>query len=108
MPDQPAALGGRQPLPRSHSGCRVHERQLCDVRTSCQPTSTWGKKGVRWAAVIRDASATGLSLVIARRFEPGAGLAVELPGGEGRNAYVVLAKVLRAKAQKDGSWVLAC
>jgi hypothetical protein len=78
------------------------------VRTTCQPTSASGKPGVRWPAVIRDASSSGLSLVVARRFEPGASLAVELPGGDTLAPCIVLAKVVRAKAQKDGSWLLGC
>jgi hypothetical protein len=68
----------------------------------------WGKPGVRWSAVIRDASSAGLDLVVARRFEPGAELAVDLPGGDGGEAYAVLTKVVRAKPQKDGSWLLGC
>jgi hypothetical protein len=53
-------------------------------------------------------SSTGLSLVLRRRFEAGAGLAVELPGADGGTPSVVLARVIRVKAAADGFWVLGC
>src|SRR5581483_12051944 len=62
--------------------CRVHERRQCDLPSTCQPTSAWGRKDARWRATIHDISVTGVSLLVARRFEPGAGLAVELPATE--------------------------
>jgi hypothetical protein len=47
-------------------------------------------------------------LVVPRRFEPGAGLAVELPASDGQASYTVLAKVIRACSLAGGSWMLGC
>jgi hypothetical protein len=93
-----------------HAGltCRVHERRPCDLPSTCQPTSAWGRKDARWRATIHDISVTGVSLLVARRFETGAGLAVELPATEGKDAYIVLAKVNRATQVAGGSWLLGC
>ena len=88
--------------------CRVHERLGCDLPSACQPTSAFGRKDARWRATIHDISISGVSLLVARRFEPGAGLAVELPGTDGKEGYIVLAKVTRASLMTGGSWMLGC
>src|SRR5436309_10787456 len=87
---------------------RVHPRQTCDLPTACQPTSTLGCKESRWTATIRNISPDGICLNLGRRFEPGTGLAVELPETAGRESYTVLAKVIYVKPQEDGSWSLGC
>jgi hypothetical protein len=76
--------------------------------SACQPTSAFGRNDARWRATIHDISVSGVSLVVPRRFEPGAGLAVELPGTDGKDAYLVLAKVMRATLLNGGSWLLGC
>jgi hypothetical protein len=88
--------------------CRVHERLACDLSTSCQPTSAWGRKDSRWAAVINEISQGGIRLIVRRRFEPGSGLGIELPGTDGDEPYTVLAKVVHVQALPGGSWALGC
>jgi hypothetical protein len=107
MPEQllQAATGT---VPEFPVDSRVHVRLACDISTSCQPTSAWGRKDSRWAAVISDISPGGISLIVRRRFEPGSGLAIELPGGDGEEPYTVLAKVIHVKALPGSSWALGC
>src|SRR5262245_35057026 len=88
--------------------CRVHERIACNVTSSCQPASELGRKESRWPAKISDISLSGACLKLRRRFEPGTGLVVELPGGEGQDNYSVLAKVVNVENQNDGTWALGC
>jgi hypothetical protein len=80
-------------------------RRACEVPTTCQPPSSWCKDP--WPATIRAISPTGLQLTLARRFERGAGLAVELPA-EGSGVSTVLARVTQIKENPNGGWVLAC
>src|SRR5437879_1582081 len=108
MPEQLSRIDDQLTAPQPLVECRVHERQACDVSTSCQPTSAWGRKDSRWAAVISDVSPGGIRLIVRRRFEPGAGLGIELPGGDGEEPYTVLAKVIHVRALPDSAWALGC
>jgi hypothetical protein len=94
----------------SHSAveCRVHERHPCDLSASCQPASAWARKESRWAAVISDISLRGIRLILRRRFEPGAGLGIELPGHDGAEPCMVLARVVHVRQLPGGSWALGC
>lgn len=86
--------------------CRVYERQNCEVPAACRPASALGDPEAKWDAIILDVSQGGARLVLKRRFEPGTGLAIELPGADA--AYTVLAKVVYVKRQEDGRWSLGC
>jgi hypothetical protein len=57
----------------------VWERFQCSLQTSCQPIAARGDHDVTWSARVRDISVGGIGLVLGRRFEPGAGLAVDIP-----------------------------
>ena len=74
-----AAESGTRP---AQGEFRVSERFVCDVPASCQPPSDWKRGGQKWLARVRDVSNGGLCLVLGRRFERGAGLAIELPGAD--------------------------
>src|SRR5688572_26354331 len=106
MPEQLFQVANRMLTPESPIECRVSTRHACDVTTSCQPTSAWGRKDSRWPAAISDISAGGVRLIIRRRFEPGVGLAIELPGNDSNEPSIVLAKVIHVRALPDGSWAL--
>jgi hypothetical protein len=87
---------------------RTHERHPSGRTAVCQPPAAWGAREPKWPAVIRDVSFGGLSLHLDRRFEPGAGLSIVLPGREGGAPSTVLARVVHVHPQPDGSWVLGC
>jgi hypothetical protein len=61
-----------------------------------------------WPASIRDISPKGLGLVLHRRFERGAGLAVELPGPDGKPVDTLLTRVMHITALSGGRWLLGC
>ena len=88
--------------------CRVYERHSCDLPTACQPPTAWVAQEFKWSASIRDVSLGGVRLHLRRRFETGAGLAIELPGPDEATPSTVLARVIHVHGQDDGSWVLGC
>ncbi len=95
-------------LSTSGDECRVTERFPCDVAASCQPPSAWRSGGREWPARIRDLSTGGLCLVLGRRFEPGAGLAVEAPAVDDGSPSTLLVRVVNVRAVGPGSWALGC
>ena len=88
--------------------CRVYERHSCDLAPPCQPPTVWGAQEFKWPATVRDVSLGGVRLHLRRRFEAGAGLAIELPGQDDGPPATVLARVVHVHGQEDGSWVLGC
>jgi PilZ domain len=84
--------------------CRVSKRHPCDLPASCRPPTPWADQELKWSATVRDVSVAGVRLCLRRRFEAGAGLVLELPGGGTK----VLARVVHVQGQEDGSWVLGC
>lgn len=87
---------------------RVYERFACDLAAACLPPSDWKRGGTKWTARVRDVSAGGVCLVLGRRFERGAGLAIELPGPDPASPNTLLARVMNVRAENDGTWVLGC
>ena len=87
---------------------RVSERFECDVPASCQPPSDWKRGGQKWTARVRDVSAGGLRLILGRRFERGAGLAIELPGPDADSPSILLARVMNVRPESNGTWALGC
>jgi hypothetical protein len=97
-----------QPVPVQGVEWRVRERRPCGLKTSCQPIAARGDKDVMWPATILDISVSGIGLVLSRRFETGAGLAIEVPGTESRPGDTLLAKVVQTNALAEGGWLLSC
>src|SRR4051812_41582096 len=84
--------------------CRVWPRQACEVPATCQPVAARHAKASAWKATIRDVSRVGLGLLLARRFEPGTVLFVELSLRDGEERRPLLARVVRAARQTEGGW----
>ncbi len=61
-------------------------------------------------ARVRDASTTGLGLILDRRLEKGTILHVQLPGQRHRrlSSALLSACVVHATPQADGTWLLGC
>ena len=85
---------------------RTHERHPCNLPGSCGPASSWNRPDARWGGAITNISLGGIRVRLPRRFEPGTGLAIELPDADG-GPWVVFAKVVRV-CPADGSWELGC
>jgi hypothetical protein len=92
--------------PEFHPGAierRAAVRYACVLETACR--SLAGSADVRWPARVRDISATGICLLVSRRFEPGSLLAIDLSSDF---ASAPLARVVRVNWQADGDWALGC
>ena len=88
---------------------RASERFPCDVPASCRPPSDWRRGGMSWPAYLRNISNGGMRLVLARRFEPGAALAVEVAGTEDDDSTsTLLARVVHVQQHRQGAWALGC
>jgi len=95
------------PAPRG-AECRVYERLVCELQTTIQPIAARSDRDIVWPGMIRDVSEGGVGLVLGRRFERGAGLAIELPATEERPAETLLAKVMHTTALPGNKWLLGC
>jgi hypothetical protein len=88
--------------------CRVTPRHECGLETTCQPIAARSDHDMAWPAKIRDMSLLGVGLVLSRRFERGAGLAIDIPETPSAPADTLLVRVVHATAQPDGKWLLGC
>jgi hypothetical protein len=90
---------------------RAWVRQCCNLGTICstEPAgAALSAEEEHWPAVLQDVSRGGIGLLLARRFEPGTVLTIEvrLPGS--RRARQLRAKVARIEARELGHWLLGC
>jgi hypothetical protein len=77
------------------------------METSCQPIAARGED-LSWPAQLRDLSVGGMGVVLRRRFERGAGLAVEIPETPTSPATTLLGRVVHTTSLPGGSWLLGC
>lgn len=84
---------------------RAAARRPCDLESTARPLLN--PDAVSWGGTIQDISAGGLGLSVCYPFSPGTLLAIELrtPSGRGRT---LLAKVVHAQDQANGTWLLGC
>jgi hypothetical protein len=85
---------------------RAWVRYPCDLESACQPLA--GTRGVEWPGKIRNLSCGGLALSLARRFEIGTVLSIDMQGRAEGDLGTVLARVAHVSMQNDGSWLLGC
>jgi len=81
---------------------RVYPRYPSSLETSCQPIGS----GTCWKAQVRDVSLGGIGLVLSRHFKPGTLLQMVLESDD--QSRSVLARVVHARQQEDGSWLIGC
>ncbi|MGH7169262.1 MAG: PilZ domain-containing protein [Gemmataceae bacterium] len=93
----PAALKGER---------RVSVRFESNTKGSCQTLSI--RRESAWEATVRNISCEGIGLLLGRRFEPGALLAIELTESSEGQQRLLLARVAHATAQPDGKWLIGC
>jgi hypothetical protein len=100
------------PLDRPYSwyflGPNRGKRHACGLRATCQPVAAWMDRDFIWPTTITDLSTGGVGLLLGRRFEPGAGLAVQLPASLERCEETILVKVMQAHPLPGGHWLLGC
>lgn len=66
------------------------------------------EKEERWSATVRDVSATGMGLVVARRCDPGTVLEVELEGTTRVPIPPFTMRVVHIRKQAGNAWLLGC
>ncbi len=92
-----------QKLP--HDERRASVRFSCDLPGGCAPFGN--PRADRWKARVCNISAGGLCLVLARRFEPGTMLEIELTT-PGEYPPKLLAQVVHVHSDERGSWAVGC
>jgi hypothetical protein len=89
---------------------RVERRQ--GARYASTAEISWGPAdappAARRPARVRDVSFGGISFLAGEHFEPGALVAVGLPGDDGRHGVALLGCVRHATAQEGKGWALGC
>jgi len=83
-------------------------RYLCHLDGSCQPAGQ-PITGESWLGKLRDISATGVKILVNRRFEVGTLLVLELPRPGWEASRMLLCRVVRAaKAPIGRDWEIGC
>ncbi|HWG46615.1 MAG TPA: serine/threonine-protein kinase [Gemmataceae bacterium] len=83
---------------------RASVRFVSKLKGTCRPLAA--ERKWRWSATIRDISASGVGLILNRRFEPGTVLRVKLPGSSSRRLYLV--RVVRVETHSARTWLVGC
>jgi hypothetical protein len=73
----------------------------------CQPIAARRSGDLRWPTKVRDISATGIGLLVSRRFEPGTILVVEMQGDPPVGERLLLARVVHTTSA-GGEWLVGC
>lgn len=102
---QPAAATV-PPVPTEGQGeRRVAVRYHSTLKGCCQTLSV--QRESSWQATVRNVSASGIGLILERRFERGVLLTVELNDRDG-HPHLILARVRHATALPEGGWLIGC
>jgi serine/threonine protein kinase len=90
---------------------RAAVRYECALQTSCAINPSLFVDDAEWqtldGAQVRNLSVTGIGLVLARRFEPGTVLSVDLSSSDGQVKRTVEMRVVRVSRTGGSSWYLA-
>lgn len=79
----------------------------CGLMTTCQPVAARGGNEFSWPAQIRDLCQGGMGIILNRRFEPGTGLAIEIPETDTYPGDTLLCRVVHA-TRWGSKWLLGC
>jgi PilZ domain len=85
---------------------RAVERHASDALISFHPLALSKKDSL--AALIKDVSPRGISLIVKHRFAPGTLLAIDLGDLGGSRPAPVLARVIHVTPRGKGKWVVGC
>jgi serine/threonine protein kinase len=90
---------------------RASVRYRCILGTVCATKSSLhdgSEKEDAWPATVQDVSTHGIALTLARRFEPGTVLTMELYNAQASYSSPVEARVVYVKPQGAGHWQVGC
>ncbi len=98
-------------LPPKSSGQPKVERRAavrfgCDLDSRCRRITT-GEKDF-WSGKILNISATGIGLMVGRRFELGTLLGITLQGNDENSVHTVMARVANVRREEGNRWILGC
>jgi hypothetical protein len=82
------------------------ERYSADALVSCRPLVLSQKETM--AALLRDVSTQGLSLILRHQFEPGTMLVVDISDLTGEPPTALLARVVHVHPRGTGKWLHGC
>lgn len=85
---------------------RAYVRFSCDLDSACQPLADTLR--LQWPGRICNISRGGIAIKLARRFEVGTVLAIDMQGEAEEVVGTMLARVVRVTFQSDGNWLLGC
>lgn len=99
-----------QALNGSKSNRRNSVRHAVGVGSSghIDPAVHSGGELESWPLVVRDVSAGGIGLLLARRFEPGTELFIEYGDEKNKQAKKLVARVIRVQNERAGHWFHGC
>ncbi|HTU90181.1 MAG TPA: PilZ domain-containing protein [Gemmataceae bacterium] len=104
---EPITAPTPQAVPAASKGeRRASVRLQSNAKGSCQSLSM--QRETHWEATVRDISCQGIGLLLTRRFEPGALLAIELTEANEERKRLLLVRVARAVPQPEGRWLIGC
>ncbi|MBL8796020.1 MAG: PilZ domain-containing protein [Planctomycetia bacterium] len=92
-----------EPVVQERRGC---VRYICERKGQCQPITVL-EAGNQWPMQTLDISASGVSVVLCRRFEPGTLLAIDICDPTQEPMTMPLARVRHVEANGP-SWQLGC
>ena len=103
------AANARTPAPDGAER-RVAVRHRFRMGTSCviNTGASGGEAPEDWPTKVVDLSESGVGIVLARRFEPGAKFAVEMEGDESHPAVTLRVRVVRVRPETLGHWFHGC
>ncbi len=101
-----ANLSSTNVAPPPRRDRRAAVRFSTNLETCCQPTCRIKERS--WSGRIQDISATGVCLLLRRRFEPGTILTAELQGAAQSITKTMLVRVLRVQEQARRRWSIGC
>ena len=104
-------IASRRGVPVKRLESRRIERRLevrfpSRLKGACRAVG--GDQDVSWMAQVKDISASGIGLLLPRRFERGTVLAVEWPQPKANRPRRLLLRVVRVQALSRGQWLVGC
>jgi PilZ domain len=83
---------------------RAFQRYPADLEAPCRAVA--GARADAWRGRVFNISTAGVGLVLDRRCEPGAVLAIDLPGAASGHPRTLLARVIHATPGPGGTWLV--
>ncbi len=89
---------------------RIWARFPATIDGICQPVAadTATEPESAWPGVIVDVSCGGIKISLARRFQPGTPLVIEMPSENGEPSRYLQVRVVHVQRDSEGQWIHGC